>query len=259
MAPAARTAVNADALPDPFAWVGDHIGVGLGHGARALFTTRRGGHSHAPFDSLNLGRWTDDDAGAVERNRGAVAGLVGLPLERFAQARQVHGAVVRRVHDVPVGLQDADGIATALEDVAAIVLTADCLPIALAMPGAVAMVHAGWRGLAGGVIDAGVRALRDVARDPDGPITAAIGPGAGGCCYEVGDEVREALGADPCGAPAPIDLKRFACERLYDCDVDAVHDVGLCTMCTPADLFFSHRRDGPATGRQGGIAWRLSS
>jgi YfiH family protein len=243
-------------LPAPFAWVGQHIGIELGHGARALFTTRRGGHSAPPYDSLNLGRWTDDDPQDVERNRGVVAGLAGVGLDEVAQGRQVHGTRVEVVERTPHEIRDADGIVTRLEGVATLVLTADCMPIALATPSAVGMVHAGWRGLGDGVIEAGVEALRSVG---DGPVVAAIGPSAGGCCYEVGDDVREALGVDPCGEPALIDLGRIARERLDEADVDVVHDARLCTMCTPPDLFFSHRRDGPVTGRQGGIAWRPSS
>ena len=242
-------------LKAPFAWAGDHVAADLGHGARALFTTRRGGHSAPPFDSLNLGRWTDDDPAAVERNREAVAALAGVPLEHVAQGRQVHGTRVDLVERVPHAIADADGVVTALAGVATLVLTADCMPIALATPTRVGMVHAGWRGLADGVVEAAVA----LVRDRDEPVVAAIGPAAGGCCYEVGDDVREALGVDPCGGPAPIDLKAIARERLSGADVGVVHDVGLCTMCTPPDLFFSHRRDGPVTGRQGGIAWRPRS
>jgi polyphenol oxidase len=247
------TGTDTIALPAPFSWVGEHIGVDLGRGARAVFTTRRGGHSAAPFDSLNLGRWTDDDEATVERNREVVAQIAGVPLDHVAQGRQVHGTHVQVVESVPHEIADADAVVTALTGVAALVLTADCMPVALATPTKVAMVHAGWRGLADGVIE---NALAELG---DGPVAAAIGPSAGGCCYEVGDDVREALCVDPCGGPALIDLKSIARERLYGADVDVVHDVGLCTMCTPPDLLFSHRRDGPVTGRQGGIAWRPSS
>lgn len=239
-------------LPAPFAWDGGHVAADLGHGARALFTTRRGGVSRPPFDSLNLGLWTDDDPRDVAANRDRVLAWTGC--QRLVHGRQVHGAEVVREAS---GVVDADGQATARTGVAPIVLTADCLPVALATPGAVAMVHAGWRGLACGVVEAGVRALRELGGD-GGPLVAAIGPGAGGCCYEVGDEVREDLGLEPLGGPAPIDLKRLACERLYAADADVVHDVGLCTMCTDPSWFFSHRRDGPRTGRQGGLAWRTA-
>ena len=249
------TTTEAISLPAPFAWVGEHLGVELGHGARAVFTTRRGGHSAPPFDSLNLGRWTDDEPARVEHNRQAVADIAGVALDHVAQGRQVHGTHVEVVERVPHEVVEADAVITALEGVATLVLTADCLPIALATPRAAGMVHAGWRGLADGVIEAAVAAIRA----DDEPVVAAIGPAAGGCCYEVGDDVREALCVDPCGEPALIDLTSIARERLYGADVDVVHDVRLCTMCTPPELFFSHRRDGPVTGRQGGIAWRPSS
>jgi hypothetical protein len=95
-----------------------------------------------------------------------------------------------------------------------------------------------------------------VAPDRGAPITAAIGPSARGCCYEVGDEVREALDLEPVGGPALIDLPAIARERLERAGAGVVHDSGLCTMCTDPSLFFSHRRDGPLTGRQGGVAWR---
>jgi YfiH family protein len=247
-------------LPAPFAWRGEHIEADLGHGARVLFTTRRGGVSRPPFDSLNLGPWTEDDPGDVAANRERVAARVGIPRERFAQGRQVHGAGVVRVTTVPQEVVEADGAATALPGVAAIVLTADCLPVALATPGAVAMVHAGWKGLACGVLEEGVRAVRELGGD-DGPLVAAIGPGAGGCCYEVGDDVREQLGLDALGHPATVDLKRLARERLAAAGAGAVHDAGVCTMCSGVGgdrLLFSHRRDGPRTGRQGGVAWRSS-
>jgi polyphenol oxidase len=237
-------------LPTPFQWDSGHIAIDLGGGARALFTTRHGGVSAAPYDSLNLGLLTADDRAAVERNYAAVAEHVGIARQRFAQGRQVHGADVLVNPDAPA---EADAVVVDEPGRAAIVLTADCLPIALANRHAVAMVHAGWKGLASGVIEAAIAALPE-----DGHVTAAIGPSAAGCCYEVGDDVREALGEDPCGEPRMIDLRRYATDRLYDADVDVVHDVDLCTMCSDPRLFFSHRRDGPATGRQGGIAWRPS-
>jgi polyphenol oxidase len=242
------------AVPAPFVWQGEHLVAELGHGARALFTTRRGGVSRAPFASLNLGPWTEDAPDAVAANRERALALTGC--EELLHGRQVHGADV--VRDGAGDVADADGQATARPGVATAVLTADCLPVALATPGAVAMVHAGWKGLACGVLEEGVRAVRELDGRDDGPLVAAIGPAARGCCYEVGDEVREALGHDPAGAHATIDLAHHAAELLFGCDADAVLDCGLCTMCTDPSLFFSHRRDGPRTGRQGGLAWRGS-
>ena len=131
-------------------------------GARAAFTNRHGGVSRGPYRSLNLGRLTDDDPDSVRRNRELLAGRIGMPL---AMIRQVHGAEVRRVESsAPAAgpLLQADGQAVATAGVAPMVLTADCLPIAIAGEGAVAMVHAGWRGLAGGVVGEGVAALRSL-------------------------------------------------------------------------------------------------
>jgi YfiH family protein len=236
-------------LPAPFAMAGEHIRLDL-PGGRVLFTTRRGGVSEGPFASLNLGLWTDDDPDSVRENRGRLAAQAGVARERFAQGRQVHGAQVRRVTAVPHGApSDADGQATALADVAPVVLVADCLPIALVAREAVAMLHAGWRGLAGGIVGEGVAALRELGA---GVFRAAIGPGAGPCCYEVGEEVHAALGTS--GGTA--DLKAVAREQLRAAGAQEVHDVGLCTLCAGLDLFFSHRRDGGVTGRQAGVAWR---
>src|SRR4051794_40432145 len=159
-------------------------------GAVALFTTRRGGVSAGPYASLNLGPWTDDEPVAVAENRRRVSQRAGAVL---AAGHQVHGTEVRRVHegDAPAAPHDADGQATARREVAPTVLVADCLPVAVAGRRAVAMLHAGWRGLAGGVLEEGVRAVRELGES--GPLAAAIGPGAGPCCYEVGDEVRAAF------------------------------------------------------------------
>jgi polyphenol oxidase len=238
-------------LPAPFEPAGDHIGIALS-GGRALFTTRRRGISAGPYASLNLGRWTDDDPDAVRANRERVAAMVGVPLDAVVQGRQVHGSHVAARASADGALDEADGQATATHGLAALVLTADCLPVAVIGEQAVAMLHAGWRGLAGGVLENGVAALRELG--DDGPLHAAIGPGAGGCCYEVGPEVHQAFGRGP--ARGPIHLKAIAGERLAAAGVADVHDVGLCTMCAAPDLFFSHRRDGGVTGRQAGIAWR---
>jgi YfiH family protein len=228
-----------------FADVGDHLAIAL-DGGTALFTTRRGGVSRGPFASLNLGLWTDDDPGHVRENRARVRRLGG---GRLAQARQVHGArVIEARADRDGDLPDADGQVTAERGVAPMALTADCLPVALIAPEGVAMLHAGWRGLAGGILGEGVAALRRLGVSR---IAAAIGPGVGPCCYEVGDEVHAALGT----SGRTVDLKAVARDRLERAGADEVHDCGLCTMCD-AERFFSHRRDRGVTGRQAGLVWR---
>jgi purine-nucleoside/S-methyl-5'-thioadenosine phosphorylase / adenosine deaminase len=244
-------------LAQPFAWQGDHIAIEL-PGGRALFTTRRGGVSATPYDSLNLGRGTDDDPAAVAANYERAAAAAALAPTAIAQGYQVHGTTVIRVTAPPDGNRPESGQATALHGVAALVLTADCLPVALIAPGAVAMVHAGWRGLAAGVLEEGIAAIRELSGDSDGPIAAAIGPGAGGCCYEVGDEVRQAFAGHPAAhhADGTIDLKAIAAGKLRAAGATEVHDAALCTMCAEPGVFYSHRRERGLTGRQAGIAWR---
>ena len=227
-------------------------------GGRVLFSTRRGGVSAGPFASLNLGRLTDDDGAAVDQNRARLGALVGFGWERFCYGKQVHEATVRRAAEPP-GPQrpftEEDGQATALTDAAAIVFVADCLPVMLVAEGAVAALHGGWRGLAGGIVEEGVRALRELGAQ--GPIAAALGPSARGCCYEVGEEVHEVFAAyDARRAARNLDLAAVARARLEAAGVDAVHDTGLCTMCSDPSLFFSHRRDRGVTGRQAGVVWR---
>jgi YfiH family protein len=237
----------------PFYVQNEHLAIDL-PGAAALFTTRRGGFSTGPYESLNLGRWTDDRPEDIERNRARLADGLGVTL---AYGRQVHGSEVRRVTAREGGAEplEADGQATALPGVAPMVLVADCLPIAVAGGGAVAMLHAGWRGLAGGVVAEGVRAVRELGAAAS--LAAAIGPGAGRCCYEVGEEVHAAFA--PLG-PAirdgrMLDLKAIARRKLADAGVELVFDIQLCTICGDPAMFYSHRRDRGVTGRQAGVAW----
>ena len=224
-------------------------------GARALFTTRRGGSSRGPYASLNLGFKTADSREAVSANRAAVSDALQLPL---SWVRQVHGSrVVAAPQDAEAtdGAPEADGHATAAHGVGLAILVADCLPIVVASEGAVAMLHAGWRGLAAGVIEEGVRTLRGL--NGRGSLHAAIGPGAGPCCYEVGEDVH-AVFADrwpDSRRGRNLDLKAIARAQLLEAGAVAVHDIGLCTICSDSSLFFSHRRDRGVTGRQAGIAW----
>jgi YfiH family protein len=244
-------------LPPPFRWEHGHVAAEL-DGARVLFSTRRGGVSDGPFASLNLGRLTADDGANVDANRERLAAAVGVPRERFLYGRQVHGTRVRRAAEPPSAARPAaeeDGQATALPAAAALVFTADCLPVALVAGGAVAMLHGGWRGLAGGILAEGLRALREVGGG--GPVHAALGPAARGCCYEVGEEVHAAFARyDARRGERRLALEAVARAQLEEAGVSVVHDTGLCTMCADPALFFSHRRDGGVTGRQAGVAWR---
>jgi YfiH family protein len=240
--------------PAPFYELAGHFGVEL-PGARAVFTTRRGGGSSGPYASLNLGFSTDDDPDSAARNRATLLAELGAPPAAFMY--QIHSAEVR-VLDQPAQASErvrVDGQATALTGIAPAAVGADCLPIAIAGGGAVAVVHAGWRGLEGGVIAAGVRAVRGLAGDPSDELGAAIGPGAGPCCYEVGPEVHARFAGDELARDGDnLDLKAIAVAQLERAGVAAVHDLGMCTICEPT-LFFSHRRDAGVTGRQAGLAW----
>ena len=247
-------------LPASFSWRGEHIAIEL-PGATAMFTTRRGGASHGPYATLNLGRLTGDDPADVTRNRITLQAQISAQL---AMIRQVHGTRVITLTDRAEAsgplpqrdLTEADGQATAADKVAPIVLTADCLPIALSSGTAVAMLHAGWRGLAAGIVEVGMRALLELGASSRS-VQAAIGPGAGGCCYEVGEEIHDRFRAfgSRVRHGRRLDLKMIARDQLEAAGVSTVHDVGLCTICSPPALFFSHRRDRGVTGRQAGLVW----
>jgi polyphenol oxidase len=243
-------------LRAPFHWDGDHVAAEL-PGARALFTTRRGGVSTGAFASLNLGRLTADDGANVDENRVRVAAHTGCPRERFLYGKQVHGATVRRATEPPGPARppvEEDGQATALRGHPALVFVADCTPVLLAADGAVAALHCGWRPIAAGIVAEGVAALRECGGE--GPVTALVGPGARGCCYDVGEEVHARFtGYDVRRGERYLDLPAVIAAKLAEAGVTEVHDVGLCTMCF-FGLFFSHRRDGGVTGRQAGVVWR---
>ncbi len=214
-------------------------------GGRALFTDRSAG---------NLSTLAGEDHQRGLRRRHELCDSLGL--RWLCASRQAHGTDVQRVLEQagsrgePLAI-DADGHATALAGIGTMVLAADCLPVALGCDGAVAMVHAGWRGLAAGVLEQGVRALRELGSDGS-EIVAVVGPSARACCYEVGPEVHGAFG----GAHSQgrnLDLPAIARERLLGAGVADVRAVGACTICD--ERFFSHRREGQRAGRQAGVAW----
>ncbi len=232
-------------------------------GIVAAFTGREGGVSTGPFASLNLGLTTDDDRAAVAENRRRLCAAVGADPARTAQNHQVHGKAVRVAEPLPGGylapagdLPQADALITQEPDLALVALSADCVPIVIAAldGSAVAVVHAGWKGLVGGVVEATLAALGA------GAYAAAVGPCAGPRAYEVGEDVagplRERFGAGAAyGGTA--DLAACAGVALLHAGVapDQIDIAGLCTI-SDADAFFSYRRDGATTGRQGVIAYR---
>jgi polyphenol oxidase len=217
---------------------------------RVAFSTREGGVSSGLYASLNLGLRTDDEPANVEENRRRLCAEVGADPELLTLNRQVHGTTVRRALAGERNTE-ADGLWTEEPGVPLLAMSADCLPVVLArvngtgdVPG-VATLHVGWRGLADGVIAAGIEAL-------GGRLAAAIGPGIGPCCYEVGPEVAERFDPDLV-ARGKLDLWTAAERAMRSAGVKHVERTDLCTACNE-NLFFSHRRDEGVTGRQGVIA-----
>jgi hypothetical protein len=227
------------------------------HGAHAAFTTRLGGVSEPPFDTLNLGILTDDAEDAVRENRRRMGAALGIDLSTVPIALQVHGAGILE-HDASQSPShfatpgspppEADGHVVTVPGLTPLVFVADCLPIALLGPRGLALLHCGWRPLAAGIVAKGA-AMVDATQ-------AAIGPGIGPCCYEVGDEVLDAFAGlgEGIAADRMLDLAEVARRLLAAAGVDKVESAGICTHCHP-ELFFSHRRDGGRTGRQAGLAW----
>jgi hypothetical protein len=228
---------------------------------RVAFSTRVGGVSEAEFASLNLGILTEDDPARVVVNRTRLCEAVDADPDGATMAWQRHGGTVTRAQPrgiiTPGTVYDhCDGLWSDAPGRAMLLLTADCMPIAVArsdgLRPAVEILHAGWRGLLAGIVAAGVRAIG--ARK----LAAVIGPSIGPCCYEVGDEVaapfREAFGNDVVHEGSRLDLWTSAERALRAAGVEHVDRFDLCTACD-GDRFFSHRRDHGRTGRQGVIAY----
>jgi len=216
------------------------------------FSTRCGGVSEGAFDSLNLGLLTHDQAGRVDENRRRLSNAVGANHESLAMNKQVHSATVNRAESGGRG-EEGDGLWTEEPGLPMLKLTADCLPVALARVNgtpALALLHAGRRGLLEGIVEAGVAAL-------GGRVAAVVGPGIGPCCYEVGDDIAgdyRARFGDAALRGRNLDLWTVAERLLRDAGVESVERFDLCTACH-SEQFFSHRRDGPITGRQGVIGY----
>jgi YfiH family protein len=199
-------------------------------GARAVFSTR--------------------SAGSIEEDRLPLATALGLLPDQIVSGRQVHGAELAFHKVATTETPEVDGQVILAAGPIGLVYTADCLPVAVAGPDGVAMLHCGWRGLAAGIVARGA--------DSVGATHAAIGPGIGACCYEVGGDVLGAfadLGEGVARGPM-LDLPEVARRLLAQAGVKSIESADLCTRCE-RDLFFSHRRDG-GPGRQAGLAWLQS-
>jgi YfiH family protein len=226
-------------------------------GGRVAFSTRHGGVSEGPYESLNLGILTDDEQSRVAENRALLAQGAGLEPGRIAMGWQVHGTDVLDWDAAPEGggyanpganLARVDAHTTRVPRLGLLVLVADCLPVALVSPGRAAMVHCGWRGLAGGILERAAEAFEERP-------AAAVGPGIGPCCYEVGPEVLERFREmNGVAQGRMLDLRAVAERKLREVGVARIEHVDVCTSCR-GDLFFSHRRDQGVTGRQGGLVW----
>jgi hypothetical protein len=217
------------------------------------FSTRRGGVSEGSYESLNLGRLTGDDPDRVAENRSILCAELGADESQLTYNRQVHGGKVHRAQPDQSG-REGDALWTDVRGRPLLGFAADCLPIVLARTAgarpALAVVHAGWRGLLEGVIANAAAALETA-------FAAVIGPGIGPCCYEVGADVAvpfaEAFGWDVV-REGKLDLWTSAQRALNVAGAVGVERTDLCTSCRP-ELFFSHRRDHGTTGRQGVIAF----
>jgi YfiH family protein len=255
------TATTSSTSPSSCAETGRPIVEFTAPGVRVVFTDRHGGASAAPYDSLNLGDHVGDDPAVVTANRELLAACVpGAPADPadWVWLRQVHGHEVVTVDRPPAEVPEADAAVTTTVGLPLVVLTADCAPVALAGPGGVAVVHAGWPGLEQGVLGRAVDALRAVA---PGPVAAWLGPCVHPERYEFGADLLarlvdrlgpEVASTTATGTPA-LDIPAAVRVSLTRAGVEQVTDVGVCTAASPDH--FSHRRDG-VTGRQAVVVTR---
>jgi YfiH family protein len=230
--------------------------AGFPHG----FTTRRGGVSHPPFDTLNLGGKVGDEPERVAANWEALERVTDLA---FARVNQVHGDRVIVLEGPCAPREEADAVLSRTPGVAACVSVADCVPVLIADPrsGVVAAVHAGWRGTLAHAVARAVQALvREFGAAP-GDLLAAVGPSIGPCCYQVSHDLarafRDDLGARVVASRAGgtrLDLwaANETVLRRAGLAAERIEILGRCTCCE-SDAFFSHRRDRGNTGRQVGF------
>jgi polyphenol oxidase len=241
-----------------------------------LVSTRHGGVSAPPHDSLNLGLWTEDDAEAVIENRRRLFAAFGLPFERSVWCRQVHSDGVVAVGEADAGrgaadeasvVPDADAMVTDTPGLPLCVKVADCVPVAIVDPerGALGLAHAGWGGTVARICSATVAAMAERFGSEPGALHAAIGPSIGPAGYEVGAEVieraREAHGTRaaellaPRGEKALFDL--WAANRIDLEEAGLAADrIEVAALASDERLedFFSHRREAGRTGRFAAVA-----
>jgi YfiH family protein len=237
----------------------DLLDAGLPAPARGVFTTRTGGVSRPPWDSLNLAVHVDDAHGKVVRNRELLVAQLGVA--GLAFGKQVHGSGVRVVKGLSNrtsrGLDDTDGLVTTVPGIGLAMMGADCLPVLLAGDGVVGAAHVGRPGLAKGVLPELVRVMREQGATD---LHAVLGPGICGRCYEVpasmaGEVEKAAPGsrATTRQGTTSVDLAAGATAQLERAGGVTVTAVGGCTLEQP-DRFYSYRRDG-RTGRHAGVVW----
>lgn len=221
------------------------------------FSTRLGGVSAAPYDSLNLGRSTPDSEQAVDTNRRRLLAALGLDPSRLVTAGQVHGPDTA-VCDVPGHVPGCDALVTTRPGLALAVTTADCMSLIYTAPGAIAVAHSGWHGTADGMPVTALRAVCTVAGVGADHVTVHLGPCIRCCCYEVGEDVARRFperALTPAGGRWRLDLPTAARLQLVAAGlpVTRLTDVGVCTACD-SGRYFSHRRDRGLTGRHWAIA-----
>lgn len=211
------------------------------------------GRTEMLFSFATAGDFGDPSEAAVE----ALEALSGIARDHWAQDEQTHGTrvnVVRPGEENAPFTRPADAQVSDRADLLCAVRTADCLAVLITGTKAFGAVHAGWRGLQDGVIAA---AVAEISKLDPGPLRAAIGPGARGCCYEVGDDLRGKFSAYPAAQDQPgrLDLARVATAQLNALGVVDIYDCGICTICAQPQDFFSYRRDDRETGRMIGAVW----
>lgn len=232
---------------------------------RHAFTSRQGGVSLGPYASLNLAIRPDDDRpDHVRANRALLATALGLDADRLVTADQVHGANVQVVDRPGMHVPATDALVTTIPNVPLLILVADCLPVVIAdeRGRAVAAVHAGWRGVAGGIAVKAAETVANLADCPLDELHVGIGPSIGPCCFGVHEDVTGPLTAAVPEGPVPVwrdgqpfvDLGATLEAQLQSAGLNRIGRDPTCTRCHP-DQFYSYRRERGTTGRQGVLAW----